>query len=253
MADLAVYEQRRFSSVLLSHPRLTDFASFAEILSNAGADHKRLALGRPTWSAERFEYLYFRSLYPESRHPPEMTRRDGGYAHQLYFAARGELASLRVPVVVLASPYVRLLAHVTAQLKEGLQGPALRYLAVNMRQVYQSFANAGPDMTPSRVTLQITNEPDLELVSLAGKNPLRSDLHAALSEVATPYSLRTDMSSGGVTCRVNLDRHGNVWWHQTGEEALAVPLLLVDRLEQLGALHLTRLFPLDRAEKGQEQ
>jgi hypothetical protein len=144
---------------------------------------------------------------------------------------------------------VRLLASITGNIRSRLDRPAPRYVSVNMTSVYEALSDGGVDqLTATKVTMQMLSEPTLELVSLAGRNPLHSELHAAIKKVAAPYSIRTEISGDSNKCRVNIDRHGNFWWFQAEEKRIVLPLSVIDKLDEAGALKLTRTRPLDRAE-----
>jgi hypothetical protein len=131
---------------------------------------------------------------------------------------------------------------------------APQYLSVDMAALYGQLSGRDlPGVNVTKVTMQMLNEPTLELVSLAGKNPLHSELHAAIKDVAAPYSLRTELNSGEGRNRVNIDRHGNIWWFQVAEGRIAAALRFIDRLDEMQVFRRTRSRPLDRAESMEEE
>jgi hypothetical protein len=239
-------EQRRFSAVVLHHPDLVNHSALRRLLGAAVASSQ--SLGRPAsgWNVTRFEYLWNRSLYPDTVVRPDDQQRQGGYAHDVY-AAYAPARDNQPAAVLLASPYVRLLSSINTTLRRALNPPALQYGALDMDGVYRYLSSVENGTPARRVTLQILNEPGLELVSLSGKNPLHSELHAALARVAAPYAVRVEAEDHGENCRVNLDRHGNVWWYQTVEAKFLVTLKFLATIRMLGVIHSTRHFPLSRA------
>lgn len=246
---LGIHEQRRYTSVLVCHDDLRDFLALRKLLAGSVGSHRSVRLPETEWSIHRFEYLANRSLYPGHIVSAEDRRRGDRYAHDVYFATREPLRSLNTPVILLASPYVRLLSSITSDLRKKLDHPAPRYVSVDMASVYQTLSDGSVgELTATKVTMQMLSEPTLELVSLAGRNPLHSELHAAIKKVAAPYSIRTEVSGENSKCRVNIDRHGNFWWFQAEEKRFALPLNVIDRLDETGSLKLTRTRPLDRAE-----
>jgi hypothetical protein len=144
---------------------------------------------------------------------------------------------------------MRLLSQLLRLLRSNLPGPAPQYLSVNMAATYAALSRGVEGVATTKVTWQMLGEPGLELVSLAGRNPLHSELHAALSAIAAPYSLRVDVDGDDEQhCRINLDRHGNLWWYLASEKRMALPLMLIDTLERFDVLKKTRTVPLERAE-----
>ncbi|MGU7616658.1 hypothetical protein, partial [Klebsiella aerogenes] len=89
--------------------------------------------------------------------------------------------------------------------------------------------------------------------SLTGRNPLDSELHDQIKNVAAPYALRTEVILGDHKARVNIDRHGNIWWFQTDEAKIGIVLSLISRLASINSLRMTRTMPLDRAEPDDEE
>ncbi|HWU31227.1 MAG TPA: hypothetical protein VN108_00060 [Marmoricola sp.] len=117
-----------------------------------------------------------------------------------------------------------------------------------MRRTYELFESRLGSMSATRVTLQAVNQPGLNLVALSGKSPLGSRLHQSIQDFTAPYSVRVDVdASDGSNIRVNVDRHGNVWWYQSAESRIAAPLGLLDALADADTLRQTRSLPLDRA------
>lgn len=247
----ALTDQRRFSSVLLVHPALNEPNSIELLLGRSLTFLAGCDVGSETWSAHRSEYVSDRNFYPDSVGDPSLRKRDHGYAHQVYVGWT-RLPSLDANAVLLASPYVRLLQRMVRDLAGRVSGPALQFLSMDMPSIYRSFARRDAGLVATKVTLQMLSQPGLELVSLTGRNPLDSELHEQIKDVAAPYALRAEVNLGDHKARVNVDRHGNIWWYQTDEAKLGTVLSLVSRIAAIDSLKLTRTLPLERAEPDDE-
>jgi hypothetical protein len=241
-----MFEQRRYTALVFQHDAVPDYNAFLKLLPSVRRAARVRLPKSSDWRAERFDYLAKTNLYPETV-KIGANGNSNGFPHAMYYGGTSGLSTLTGPVTVIASPYVRLLNRVANDLRRKLPPPASRYLAIDMRRVYEAVAEGQPGITATRVTMQMLNEPTLELVSLAGKNPLHSDLHAALRKVAAPYSVRAEVEGDTGAARVNADRHGNLWWYQSDESRLERPLRLLEALDRWGALRVVRSLPLDRA------
>ena len=254
MAEDRIFERRRYWAVLIQHSSLQGLADLRKFVGFRIGESHRVALPKCGWRATRFEYLANHSHYPVHRYDPSRNR-DGGYAHDFYIAARSRLNGDNAgSPLLIGSPYIRLLDQLMGELRRRLPGEAPQFSSFSMQETYQAFQAGIPEMAATRVTLEILNEPGelVELVSLSGKNPLRSDLHDAINKVAAPYSLRAEVQSDSGRSRVSVDRHGNFWWYLAGEDRLSNTLRLVDTLEALRVTKMTRSLPLDRADETED-
>lgn len=246
MPDPLLYEQRRYSAALIQHSSIGDFPALRSSLSNLVAKPKRLNSNDDFWTAFRAQYLLDRNLYPEHLVDRRRSAAQDRHPHDLYLGFRDLGRGGGGPTLLLASPYVRLLSTVTSALAANAPSPGVRFLKVDMSAVYAAMMTRSEHFRATRVTLQVLNEPELELVSLAGRNPLNSKLHAALTSVAAPYAVRSEIVGNQGRCRVNVDRHGNLWWYQPHERHFTLPLLFIDAMASWSALTSTRSMPLRR-------
>lgn len=246
-----LYEQRRYTALVFHHSRIADYRSLKQYLGRMRHSTRVNLRDSPEWKASRFDYFAPISLYPDRLKPT--TEENEGFPHSMYFAVRRGLHVASDPVVVIASPYVRLLNKIARELRSALPGPAPRFLTLDMGCVHEALRKDVPGLRATRVTMQILNEPSLELVSLAGKNPLRSELHEALKEVAAPYSIRAEVEGRTGKVRISADRHGNLWWYQSEESRFERPLQLIDRLAGFGAIKWGLSIPLDRVGEDDSQ
>lgn len=247
MADPLLREKRRFTALLACHPQVSSVKDLRELLTPQVTKGRSVRVSAaPEWDVQRCEFLYRRSLYPERTIAPESRQRGDYFAHEVYIAGR-RLPGLGGFVTIVASPYVRLLNLMASTLKAKVPQPAPRFVAVDIAAAIKDLARNEQLFSVNVVTLQMLTEPMLQLVSLAGQNPLNSKLHAALHEVTAPYALRAEFPVKPPS-RVNVDRHGNVWWYQAGEQRFASPVTLIDYLDRIGALRLSLRLPLVREE-----
>lgn len=249
MTETSVYEQRRYTALLLQHPAVTGLPDLRRYLPSL-TEAKKLTFVKGSWSGHRVVFRANRSHYPRHLVDPDERRSEAGYAHDLYVGIRS--VSGGTPLILIASPYTRLLQKVAGDLRQALPVPAPRYFAVDMPRVYSTIGAGRSGFVATKVTMQMLNEPALELVSLAGRNPLNSNLHAAIENVASPYSIRTEIAGASGPCRVNTDRHGNLWWYQTEEGRFVSPLEFVDALLEWDALKPVRTLPLARDQRDDE-
>lgn len=247
MESLAI-ERRRYSSVLIRDPSLDGLAAFKRLAGDLADEFLEIECTRPGWRVYRFGLIHNRSLYPSHLVDPRTLEREKGFAHATYLAVRdGGQSSSRL--VVIASPYIYLLDKLTVRLEYGSRGNRrLKYCAVDMPRLYKEVGGGMSGLSATRVTLQIRGEPNLELVSLSGRNPLHSKLHNAIKSVAKPYAIRAQLSESPELCRLSIDHHGNVHWYQADETKIESALGLIERLRELDVLLDTDSRPLDKVD-----
>lgn len=243
-----VYERRRYSAVLVTHPQLGKYADLNRVLGASASAGATVKLGKSGWRTVRFEYLSTTSLYSRSRVKPEARARDNGFAHDMYCAISPDLPGLGSPVMLVASPYVRLLARILKRVTKDLAPPGAQYVKVDMPAAYKGFSSHVPGLTATRVTLSMPGDgDDVEFVSLTGTNPLRSDLRAAVQEVGEPFALRVEASiSGEPNSKVHIDRHGNLSWYLTTEDRMTHAYRTIEAFDGLRLLNFGRALPLDK-------
>lgn len=247
--DAEAFERRRYSAVMLWHPKLMTIRHLADATTHRLGDSVAVSLGHSGWTTRRAEWIANRSHYPQHIVDPKKSARSSGFAHDFYVSVRSEGLAEKQPLFLVASPYVRLLDVLIRTVTESLGRPVTSFVSVNMDEAVRYFEHASREkLRTKRVTLQMLSEVGLELVALSGNNPLHSDLLETLrvGGVAAPYSLGVDVEYRQRT-RVNFDRHGNFWWYLSAESTMVNPLNLVDRLFSAGLLGSSRTSPLRRA------
>lgn len=248
MVDTNVHEHRRYSALLLSHADLGKFSGLEAVAGSALGNSTTVSVPKSKWKTVRFEYLTATDMYPPARTEGANRNRAGRFPHFMYCAISPMLPNLGSPVMFVASPYVRLLARLIKTTTKALPPPAPRYVQVDMAKAYAAFARPLAGMRATKVTLDmLVKAKDLELVSLTGEDPLRSDLHTAIKKVTSPFALRVDVDDEDGRTRVSADRFGNLWWYLSDEARLSSTFRLVDKLDELGVLKFGRSLPLDKA------
>jgi hypothetical protein len=248
MVDTNIHEHRRYSALLMTHTALGRFAGLESVAGGALGNSTTVSVPKSKWTTVRFEYLTATDLYSPARTGATSRNRDGRFPHFMYCAISPTLPNLGSRVMFVASPYVRLLARLIKTTTKALPPPAPRYVQVDMPKTYAAFARPLPGMRATKVTLDmLVKAKDLELVSLTGEDPLRSDLHAAIKKVTSPFALRVDVGDDQGRTRVSADRFGNLWWYLSDEARLGNTFRLVDKLDELGVLKFGRSLPLDKA------
>lgn len=247
MDGLRIFEARRYSGVLIDDPGLSSPGAVLERLSIAKSRQFDVTTQVDGWHVVRGRILSDTPHYSSTSAP----RTPGGsYLTDLYVAANIRGSSK----VLLASPYVRLLASCIENLDDHPKLGRVQFLKPDMNALFTHFERARTtQMSATRISVLMEGDVGLELVSLSGRNPLRSDLRHALLEVASPYSLRvkgTYVHSRGTN--MHADRHGNIWWHLASEDSLTNVLAFVDILLKAGRLTRTTSSPLRRASQEDE-
>jgi hypothetical protein len=248
MVDTNIHEHRRYSALLMTHADLGRFAGLERVAGETLGNSINVSVPRSKWKTVRFEYLTATDLYSAARTGSRSRSREGRFPHFMYCAISPTLPNLGSPVMFVASPYIRLLSRLVKATTRALPPPAPRFVQVDMTKTYSAFARPLPGMKATKVTLDmLVKTKDLELVSLTGEDPLRSDLHAAIKKVTAPFALRVDVDDDDGRTRVSADRFGNLWWYLSEEARLGNTFRLVDKLDELGVLKLGRSLPLDKA------
>ncbi len=261
-----LFERRRYSGVLLSHPRMR---RFSDLKSQLGTD-----LGSSTpisgvagWAVRRVEILDDRIRYPATQVEAESVERAGGFAHDCYVAIRAESGTeLPGPAILLAAPYKGLLRKVVRRLLTDMHAPKPIFVVPDMTLLFESLELALAGVEVTRITMKLSGEPGVDFISLAGRSPLISKLRRTLdSEKATqelgvkykslPYASRLELAysheldGADATLRLHLDLHGNYWWHQAREQALSVACGGIDYLLDHELMLARSKSPLDRRDR----
>jgi hypothetical protein len=242
MSGTRVFEARRYSAVLINDPDLPDVASVMRSLRVPKSRSTPIDIAVTDWTVARASIIGDTPHYPAANaHRTE----SGAYLTELYVAAPTDSASSGV---LLASPYVRLLATCLRDMASSVRRDVV-FVKPDMDALFTHFERTRtPHLSATRISVLMEGDVGLEVVSLSGRNPLRSDLRHALLKVASPYSIRikgTYLDSRGTN--MHADRHGNVWWYLSSEAALVNVLAMINVVRHGGMLSQTTSSPLKRA------
>ncbi len=242
MSGTRVFEARRYSAVLIDDPDLPDIESVLHALRVPKSRQTPIDTVVADWQIRRASILGDAPHYPESN---AQRTESGSYLTELYVAAPDDD---KKSGIFLASPYVRLLTKCLTEITSDLRHD-IRFAKPNMNALFTHFERTRtPHLSATRISVLMEGDVGLEVVSLSGRNPLRSDLRHALLNVASPYSIRlkgTYLDGRGTN--IHADRHGNVWWYLASEASFTNVLAFMNVLRRDGQLSFTTNSPLKRA------
>jgi hypothetical protein len=230
MTEPEYFEARRYSAVLVNDARVTSVDDAIRSWGLNGPSNEVFAgLG---WTVTRVTYGSRKNYYPSN---VQVVKHGEGHPHEIYIASPPP-ETLRG--LLIAAPYVRLLRESISRLDANLAGDdALAFSVPDMGELFSHFETSSHrHLRASHIEVKMRDN-GLDHVALSGRNPLRSDLRHALLKVARPYAIRikADSVRDMRPTNINLDQHGNVWWHLSGEAAwgnvLPVLQLLMDEFE----------------------
>lgn len=232
-ADFEEYlYSRRYSAVAFAHPGLQKWTSELALINELGAERVAPRLDVAGWSVSRVALAVSRNYFTKIE-DRSLAVGDSSYVQQAYVALLRpeDLGREGEPVAVILSPYVRLLNRLLTRAGSVLGAPKLTYLCPNMNSVFEAFEKSSfPGMGATRISVRDKKEPAVELVSLTGRNPLKSNLRAELRKVGPGYSVRVEVQTKNGPVSVHLDCFGNYWWYHRAEDNISAPLALVELL-----------------------
>lgn len=246
MTEFSTFERRRYSGIVFSHPQVQSCRDLSTVMKGVIKREVQLRPSFGDWELQRSAYLHDRSVYPAHLTSPSEREEDGGYRHDFYIGSRAASRVLGGRVLLVASPYVRLLDSFFSALLDRLPAPTPQFLAPRLPEVFEYLAKNPEPLRASRVTVQMDGQVGLELVSLVGRSPLQSDLNRAISTIASPYSVRVDFEGPKGTSRVAIDRHGNYWWYLAAAQLMENVGGVLDCLLERKLLRSRRVVPLRR-------
>lgn len=225
-----VLGSRRYSAVALTHPNL-----------RSTDDIQRLAMKLPG-GIVRGEYVVGSSVvlrvafdsprnHFTSFEAPAVASAKG-FTQEL-FLARVELPGKPQPTVaaLVIAPYVRLLNRYVTAMSSALEFPRPAFLVADMDRVFEFFeVTRYKWMDATRVSVKDEREPTLDLVSLSGRNPLKSNLREELRRVGPAYAVRLEVRRTLPRTNVNADRFGNFWWYTRDWRDVVNPLAAIAEL-----------------------
>lgn len=238
--DAMNFEPRRYSAVLLA---ADNSLSGRQLLTALGSERKGLrSIGEfGEWS---FATGTVRAQSNYSRSSRTVADPEGLYPHRVYV---GDAMVDGESFHLVASPYVRFLAKCLSRLDEARATP-LTYFKPSMTSVFSHFEKTRPSrLAATRISVLMEGDVGVEIVSLSGRNPLRSDLRHALLKVASPYAIRVKGTFiEKRPSNIHADRHGNVWCHLGSEDSLLNMAAFASVLARYGELSSTSSSPLLR-------
>lgn len=239
--DIARHEQRRYSALCMVGVTIDGLLEATDRLL---IDVKPFEPGEvpSEWEIFTAEALADSNLYPSHRVDPTEIRTRDGYRHRIVVGeARLPIGDKEQDCLLLSVPYTSLLWDVV----HSASIPKARYCSIEMDRLYQWFTrHEGHGMRAGRISVQMDADTGVEMVSLIGRHPLRSDLRQAIRRVASPYAIRLDVEDLQGRVRLNADRHGNLHWYLTELGRISAPLRGLSEIARSEALIETTSVPL---------
>lgn len=236
---------RRYSGAIVSHPY---FDAGKTGLGSLWRDVTKDQVGRGgtigDWEVFHAIRVSQRNFYAESLAAPDELSVEGGFKHDILI---GRSASSRESGVLIATPYVHFLADILKSLEKGIGQPRPSYRALRMAEAFQRMADPPATWVKTRMfSVKSRLSPGADLLSVAGRNPLRSDLGRQFAMTAgdAAYGIRLQASNHPlIKTNVNFDRHGNLWWYHRGPVSLSNVLPVLDLLMDMDLMQSLRQTP----------
>jgi|GEM_PF-6763067 len=261
MTDLLAMP-RRLSSVLVCHAQC-EASSMNDLLIRMA----RVKLSEQgqigSWMSWRMLFGASRSYLPQD---PSYGEVDGLYWHDIVILVPPKtlFASLPCSVALLVAPYVRLLGAVTEALAEQMGHPGMRFLGVDMKEVF-SVSRQLPMVSGDVVEISFDyfGDAQADRFSLKGRNPIRSvlvedlffskpgvspgsDLTKQPELTYQPHGIVVRAKKTGYSTNVRSDRFGNMWWYSRDLSALNNVVPVIEELASFDALFPTLASPMRR-------
>lgn len=246
----------RFDSALLGHM----FSGV--VMSHAGFsfDDPRLIASAPrdvtasmtrtfdAWKISQVAFKSTRNFYNTGVVDPQELKYEDGYLHEVFSAVTKVATSIGEShtIAVVMSPYSRLVPRFVERVMQGSADRDLTYYRLDMGRAFRFFATKNVrNMTPIRISFSDKREPGLDLVSLSGRNPVRSNLFKELEEIGPPYGIKMACEfMPNESTNLHADKHGNYWWYQnSGDGPFANVLGAISSLLEVGLLAKTKDQP----------
>jgi hypothetical protein len=232
MADSGHHEERRYSAIVLSHPRLQ---TPGDLVSAVGpmAGHPR-AIDQLRDGVSQVELMHDSVLYPGLSASTARELRRGkiagkwAYAHESYIAT--SMSAAQDPTLIVAAPYKVLLRRLLTELAKNVESPTVQYVKIDMSSAFEFLSHQQPGFDVIKIRAQLPNDPLVSLVALEGTAPLDSDTWVQMRDETSPYGLTIRYVHRGQGVRVHLDRVGNANWYQTNEKCAPAACTLLARL-----------------------
>lgn len=241
-------ESRRFSGLILSHVDWTTQDKALEAATTVPRIEASRHIEIADWIGRRVSYVASKNYFPKHMVADDVVASGDGFIQELYVAASSLVRDgVEEPCLLIWAPYVRLMNSFLRDLTRHVGRPTPAYAIPRMQHLFQHFHDKSyPAMHVTRISVVDFGEPSVELVSLSGRQPLRSSLRLALKDTL-PYAVRIELTSGeAAATNLHMDRYGNFWWYQRAESSAERVLNLLTVLSSEGLFSSTREIPTKR-------
>lgn len=244
---------RRYSAVVVADDRVTSMAALQGLAGSRFGRTRKLSADA---GVEAFRVELIDSAFRYSTLP----RPDGElFEHVGYVAFFGTSLGR---LTLLVSPFSRLLHRVVRDITGRLDPPVEGFLRTDVPALVRGVRQHDIALNPvSSITLRVQGDDGVDLVSLAGRLPIDSTMFETLEAtrvrvgkeqlpLARPYRVRVELRHNigdKPPLRLNLDRHGNMFWYQAGSPTVGEVCLFLQQLCALdGIVDIDPRVPMDQ-------
>lgn len=229
------YLGRRYSGILIADPAARTMQQIADLVQLRNVQQLSFPGLRSAWKAD---FMFSRSLYPFSL---AQRNESGGFNHRVYLMQNSGYT-------MVVAPYVRLLESMRVLM--GPDAAALQFGRLRVQEAFRCFTVSSPGGAHvSQIVMGSTSGVDqVDYVSLAGKNPLRSRMHERLTDPGAspvrddhnntvrfvPHGLTLRAPGGRTALALHADGLGNFHFYMTAEERLVELSRLIETLSSSG-------------------
>lgn len=249
MARALMLDSRRYSAVIVRHDALAGHPSARNKLWEAlTGDWVESATKVGEWLVSPAAHLTNANYYSVAAASADSLTTSSGFVQGLYLATPLTVWPVAEPYLLIAAPYVRLLSRALHDFEELAGQPRPSYLRPRLDQAFKDLANPPESWAHvSRFSVVNREEPSVDRVSIAGRNPLRAAVGKAFIGASLPFDIRLESKvHSAFRTNVNLDRHGNIWWYQRSIDSFLNVLPVLDLLYKRALFDSTRTLPTSR-------
>lgn len=253
MSRALMLESRRYSAVIVSHGALAGLPS-ERVSQWCAVTGDQILAGktREMWSVRSVCHRTRSNYYSLSAASLDEVVTSTGFVQGLYVVAPPPEWLGAGPHLLIAAPYVRLLHRAMLDFEKEIGPPRPSYLKLMMADAFDKLGDPPAAWARvSRFSVVNRNEPSVDRVSIAGRNPLRATIGREFAEQGVAYDIRVECkASESFRTNVNLDYHGNLWWYHRGDDSFHNVFSLLNLLAEMKLIESTRTLPTSR--KGEE-
>lgn len=249
MSPAVMLTSRRYSAVIIKHVALGGQQS-ARLKQWGALTGDRIGSVKAVgdWLVAPVEHFTRANYYSQAAASPDDLSTSTGFVQGLYIASPPLTVFEAEPCLLVAAPYVRLLDRTLRDFEKQVGQPRPGYVRPLMTEAFDSLADPpAPWVRVSRFSVVNRNEPSVDRISIAGRNPLRAAIGKEFAADGVAYDLRLESKAhDAFKSNLNLDRHGNFWWYHRDNGSFSNVLPVLSLLQTLSLFSSTRMLPTSR-------